>query len=237
MLLAIREKVMGIVGWIVLGILFVAFAFFGLNSYLQSNATSAVAKINDVEITPRQYQSAYNQMMSNLQRALGAAFDPARFDEKLIRESTINKLVNDELVLQAAEAEGFSASERQIAERIKTVESFQKDGVFSKERYVQVLRYQGLAPHEFEWRLKQEIMANQLKSGIALTAAGTEQALREAFRLEGQRRRFNYLLIPAAVVADKAAVSDQEIEDYYATHPGDVHAQGTRQDRLRGTQC
>ncbi|MGB5473002.1 MAG: SurA N-terminal domain-containing protein [Gammaproteobacteria bacterium] len=220
MLLAIREKVMGIVGWIVLGILFVAFAFFGLNSYLQSNATSAVAKINDVEITPRQYQSAYNQMMSNLQRALGAAFDPARFDEKLIRESTINKLVNDELVLQAAEAEGFSASERQIAERIKTVESFQKDGVFSKERYVQVLRYQGLAPHEFEWRLKQEIMANQLKSGIALTAAGTEQALREAFRLEGQRRRFNYLLIPAAVVADKAAVSDQEIEDYYAAHPG-----------------
>ncbi|HUT42214.1 MAG TPA: SurA N-terminal domain-containing protein [Gammaproteobacteria bacterium] len=229
MLLAIREKVMGIVGWIVLGILFIAFAFFGLNSYLQSNATNAVAKINDVEITPRQYQSAYNQMMSNLQRALGAAFDPAKFDDKLIRESTINRLVNDELVLQAAEAEGFTASERQIAERIKTVEGFQKDGVFSKERYIQVLRYQGLAPREFEWRLKQEIMANQLKTGIALTAAGTEQALREAYRLEGQRRRFNYLLIPASAVADKAAVADQEIEDYYAAHPGEF----MRKERVR----
>jgi len=229
MLLAIREKVMGIVGWIVLGFLFVAFAFFGLNSYLQSNATNYVAKINDVEISPRQYQSAHNMVMSNLQQSLGSAFDPAKIDDTLIRQNTINKLVNDELVLQAAEAEGFSASDQMIAEKIKSVESFQKDGVFSKDRYIQVLRYQGLSPQEFEAQLKREIMANQLKSGIALTAAGTEQGLRDAYRLEGQQRRFDYMLIPASAVADKVSVTDQQIEDYYAAHPDEF----MRRERVR----
>ncbi|MGD2112636.1 MAG: SurA N-terminal domain-containing protein [Gammaproteobacteria bacterium] len=221
MLLAIREKVMGFLGWIVLGILFIAFAFFGLHSYLQSSATSYVAKINDVEITPRQYQSARNLVMSNLQQALGGNVDPALIDDRLVRESTVSKLVNDELILQSAADLGFSASDRQIAERIKTIQSFQKDGVFSKERYVQVLRYQGMGPHEFEQQLKREIMANQLKTGIVLSAARTERDLREAYRLDGQRRRFDYLRIPAATVADQVEISDQEIEDYYAAHAGE----------------
>ncbi len=221
MLLAIREKVMGIVGWIVLGFLFVAFAFFGLNSYLQSNAVNYTARVNDVDITQRQYQDAYSRMMSDLQQTLGKAFDPARIDEALVRESTIRKLVNEELVLQAAEAEGFAASDQLIAERIRTIEGFQKDGAFSKERYIQILRYKGLAPQEFERRLKREIMASQLKSGIVLTAAETEQELREAYRLEGQRRRFNYLLIPASSVADKAGATDQEVKDYYSAHPAE----------------
>lgn len=229
MLLAIREKVMGILGWFILGILFIAFAFFGLNSYMQSNVTNFVAKVNDVEITPRQYQSAYSAMMSNLQQAMGAAFDPSAIDEKLIRASTIEKLVNDELILQAADAEGFSASERQIAERIKTVEGFQKDGVFSKDRYIQVLRYQGLAPHEFEWRLKRETMASQLKVGVALTAATPEQMLREAYALEGQRRRFDYLTIPVTKVADRVNVSDADVEAYYAAHKDDF----VREERVR----
>lgn len=229
MLLAIREKVMGIVGWIVLGFLFVAFAFFGLNSYLKSSAVTYVARINDVDITQREYQFAYNQVMANLRQALGAKFDPASIDEKMIRESTINKLVNDELVQQAAQAQGFSTSDRLIAERIKSVEGFRKDGAFSKERYIQALRYQGLAPPQFEARLKREIMASQLKSGIALTAAETEQGLREAYRLEGQRRRFDYLLIPASTVAAGVSVTDQEVEDYYAAHHDDF----MRAERVR----
>lgn len=218
MLLAIREKVMGVLGWIILGILFVAFAFFGLNSYMKSSATNYVASINDVEITPRQYQSAYGQVMANLQKALGANFDPATIDEKMVRDTTIQRLVNDELIVQAADDAGFSTSERQIAERIKNVEAFQKDGTFSKERYVQVLRYKGLAPRDFEWQLKRELMANQLKVGVALTAAGTEQGLREAFRLEGQQRRFDYLMIPADAVAGQVNVTDADIEAYYKSH-------------------
>lgn len=229
MLLAIREKVMGVMGWILLGILFIAFAFFGLNSYLQSNATNYIAKVNDVEITPRQYQSAYTLVQSKLQQALGAAFDPNRIDESLIRDSAINRLVNEELVIQAAESEGFSASDQQVAESIRSEQSFQKDGVFSKERYTQILRYQGLSPSEFEWRLKRDIMASQLKAGIALTAGGTEQDLREAYRLEGQQRRFNHLLIPAATVADKVNVSDEDIEKYYNSHP----AEFMRKERAR----
>ena len=67
MLLAIRERVMGVVGWILLGVLFIAFAFFGLNSYMRSSAVTYAAVVNDVEITPRQQQRAYQNLRSRMQ--------------------------------------------------------------------------------------------------------------------------------------------------------------------------
>ena len=43
MLLAIRERVMGLVGWVLLGILAIAFSFFGLNWYFQTDSRVSAA--------------------------------------------------------------------------------------------------------------------------------------------------------------------------------------------------
>ena len=53
MLLAIRERIMGFLGWVILGLIFIAFAFWGLDSYLQSSVASYAARVNDVEISLR----------------------------------------------------------------------------------------------------------------------------------------------------------------------------------------
>ncbi len=50
MLLAIRERVMGLVGWILLGILAIAFSFFGLDWYMRSDSRVYAASVNDVDI-------------------------------------------------------------------------------------------------------------------------------------------------------------------------------------------
>ena len=54
MLLAIRERIMGFLGWVILGLIFIAFAFWGLDSYLQSSTVTYAARVNDAEISSRQ---------------------------------------------------------------------------------------------------------------------------------------------------------------------------------------
>ncbi len=219
MLLAIRERIMGVVGWVILGLLFVTFAFFGLNSYLTSSAANYAARVNDAEIGADQHQRAYEQLVARMRQMLGEAYDPEQLDESLLKSSALTKLINEELILQAADDEGFAASDRLVAAQISAVEEFRKDGVFSKDRYAQILRYQGMSPRQFEWRLQREVMTNQLKSGIILTASSTEDNLRNAYALQGQLRRFNYLVIPATSVEDRLEITDQDIEQYYTDHP------------------
>jgi len=218
MLLAIRERIMGVVGWIILGILFVAFAFFGLNSYLQSSAENYAAAVNDEEITLARHQRAYQQLRTRMADMLGDNFDPAQLNEDLIKANALQTLINEELVLQAAEADGFAASNQLVAAEINAIDAFKEDGIFSKKIYERVLGYQGIRPPQFEYNLKQDIIANQYREAIRRTAAATTAELDQAYRLEGQQRQFSYIALPLQSFSKSLEVTDQEIEDYYADH-------------------
>jgi peptidyl-prolyl cis-trans isomerase D len=218
MLLAIRERVMGVVGWILLGILSIAFAFFGLNSYMQSSAVTYAALVNDVEITPRQQQRAYQNLRSRMQELMGDAYDPAMLDEAALKSAALQQLINEELLLQAAEREGFAASDQQVAARINAIDAFKTDGVFSKEKYNRLLNLQGMSPPGFEWQLQREIISDQLQAGILQTAAATQDELQQAYMLQGQQRRFRYITLPVADFRDQVEVSDDDIRQYYESH-------------------
>lgn len=211
---------MGIVGWIVLGILFVAFAFFGLNSYLSSSAVNYVAAVNDTEILPAQQQRTYQQLRSRMQELLGDSFDPATINEEALKATALKQLINEELILQAADETGLATSDQMVAAQIDAIDAFRENGTFSKVRYERILRQQGMGPREFEWRLARELMANQYKTSISQTAAATREELERAYRLEGQQRRFSYLLLPQTHFAAQVSVSDAELEEFYAANGG-----------------
>ena len=215
MLLAIRERIMGFLGWVILGLIFIAFAFWGLDSYLQSSAATFAARVNDVEISQRQLDRAYQALATRLRENLGNDLARAGLDEEILRKRALQSLISDELLLQAADASGFDVDDGLVAAEINSIDAFRKDGRFSKELYERVLGYEGMSPGYFEWSLKRELIASQLKTGIALTAAATESDFSRIYRLEGQQRRFDHLLLPASLVADRVTISDADIEAYY----------------------
>ena len=218
MLLAIRERIMGVVGWVILGILFVAFAFFGLNSYLQSSAVNYAATVNDQEISQARHQRAYQQLRTRMADMLGENYDPAQLNEDILKANALQQLINEELVLQAADSEGFAASNQLVAASINAIDAFKENGVFSKALYERVLGYQGIRPPEFEYNLKQEIIANQYREAIRRTAAATTKGLNQAYMLEGQKRQFNYMVLPLQSFSESLLITEQDIEDYYASH-------------------
>ena len=213
---------MGFVGWLLLGLLFIAFAFFGLNSYFTSNAKTYAADVNGVEITIPEYQRAYQQLRNRMQRMMGEAYNPAMIDEVALKKSALQQLIREQLILQEADDDGYSVSKQLVAAQINAVPAFKgDDGTFSIEKYRQVLRLQGMAPAEFEWRLSRELMANQVTNGIALTAGVSRQELEKIYRLQTQLRRFRYLELPLQQSAAEVKVSDSDIEQYYAANASD----------------
>jgi peptidyl-prolyl cis-trans isomerase D len=222
MLMAIRDRVMGFVGWLLLGLLFIAFAFFGLNSYFTSNAKSFAADVNGVEITIPEYQRAYQQLRNRMQRMMGEAYNPAMIDEDALKKSALQQLIREQLILQEAGDDGYAVSKQLVAAQINAVTAFNgDDGTFSIEKYRRVLQQQGMSPAEFEWRLSRELMANQVTNGIAQTAGVSRQDLENIYRLQTQQRRFSYLELPLQQSAAEVKVSDSDIEKYYTEHASD----------------
>jgi len=215
MLLAIRERVMGIVGWVLLGFLGVAFAFFGLNSYMGDTSRPYAASVNGADISLTDLKKSYQLTMARLKDRMGKAFDPALFPEESLRKISLERLIHEELMLQEAKTDGFTATKEVIAARIKVIPAFKDDDTFSSKKYTRMLQLQGLSSSEFERGLSRELVTQQLRDGFAMTAYPTPAMVKEIYRLQAQQRRFRYLVLQLSGISDKASVSDAEIQQYY----------------------
>jgi peptidyl-prolyl cis-trans isomerase D len=218
MLQAMRDRVMGVLGWFIIGLIIITFALFGLGSYLQDHSRVYAAKVNDVEITPRELQLAYQNQRARMEQMLGDAFNPALINEQRLKQQALENLIRQELIWQAARADGLAVSDQFLAARIHAISAFQQDGTFSQERYQSLLLQQGQTPTGFEQDTRRLLTVEQLINGVSDTAFVTDAEVNLAYSLQEQKRSFHYVIIPAEPFKAAIEPSDAEIKAYYEQH-------------------
>lgn len=218
MLQAIRDRAMGVLGWIVIGLIIITFALFGLGSYLQDKSRVYVAKVNDAEIAPRELQVAYQNQRARMEQMLGDAFNPALIDDQMLKKQALDNLIRRQLILQAAEADGLAVSDQLLAAQIHSVSAFKEDGAFSQERYQRLLAQQGQTPSGFEYETRRMLVADQLINGISNTAFVTDAEVDRAYALQEQKRSFDYIVVSAEPFQANIEPGEAEIKAYYEQH-------------------
>ncbi|HEB92114.1 MAG TPA: peptidylprolyl isomerase [Gammaproteobacteria bacterium] len=217
MLTFIREKIQGWIAWVIVGLLIIPFALWGINEYFGTGGGLVAATVNDAEIDQREFQQTFYEQRGRMQEMLGGQYDSRIFDPQL-RQRVINELVERELLLQNADAMGYRVSEQNVAATIRSFESFHEEGVFSPELYRQQLKIQGQSPASFEHRIRRALLASQLPTGIAQTALVTDAELDALIRLQGQQREVAYLTLPINRYEDESDASAAAVASYYETH-------------------
>ncbi len=215
MLQAMRDKVMGVLGWIIIGLIIITFALFGLGSYIQDKSRVFAAKVNDVEIGQRELQIAYQQQRDQMRQMLGDAYKPALLDEKSLRQRALDGLISRQLVLQATQENGMAISDQLLAAHIQARPVFQEDGAFSEQLYQRLLYQQGQTPAGFEYDTRRRLQVEQLVNGLSQTAFVTDTELGRAYRLQEQTRDFSYWIISPQPFEATVEITDQQIEEYY----------------------
>ncbi len=217
MLQSIRERATGWIAWVVFGLISVPFALWGVNQYLGTDPNPVVAKVNGTEISLQQFQQAYTQQRDQLRAALGSNFDESALDPIALRDQTLEQMIADEALMHAALADGMRISDQQVAATIRSESTFARDGAFSQDTYQQWLRGQGFSPASFEFRLRRNLLAQQLANGIIQTALPTEKETNRLATLLSQRRSFATLSVPLSRFIDEP-IDEAKIVDYYNQH-------------------
>ncbi len=218
MLQQIRDRAQGIVIWTIVGLIIITFALFGLSSYLTDSASVSVATINGAEVSPNDFQRAYQNYQQRLQQQLGDKYRPELFQEDKIKKEVLNMLIQQELLNQELDQAGFRASPEQVVKRIAAMEVFQEDGKFSPERYKQILNNQRINSLVFEQQIARDLAEQQLTAGMLLSAFVTDDELNRLARLQNQKRELSYLLLPKSHYLEKVELNQEEIEQFYNQH-------------------
>lgn len=193
-----------------------AFAFFGIEGYVGfMSRDKELAEVNATPITLPEYDQARRAQLEQLRGMLGANFNAEAIDTAAFRERVLEEMI-DQRVIAAAAIEGrYTVSDELLRQTIADVPALQEDGVFSPERYRQVLAGQGMTPADFEMRLRSDLILAQVLGPISTTASAPQTVIDTLVAaLTEQRtvalRRFSQTAYEADV-----SVSNEEVRKWY----------------------
>ena len=218
MLQHIRDRAQGIVIWTIVGLIIITFALFGLSSYLSDSTRVSVATVNGAEISPNDFQRAYQNYQQRLQKILGDKYRPELFEQDKVRQEVLESLIQQELLNQELVRAGYHAAPQQIVNQIARMEVFQDEGKFSAERYKQILNSQRINSAAFEQQISRDLTEQQLTAGMLLSAFITDDELDRFARLQNQQRELSYIRLPKSHYLKNITLTEKEIEAYYEEH-------------------
>ncbi|MSS75380.1 MAG: peptidylprolyl isomerase [Methyloglobulus sp.] len=208
MLTTIREKAQGTFAWIILIIICVPFALWGIQNYVDTGKEAAVASVGDKDFYQRDVNKAYEQYAQN--------FQGMTVDEQLLKQQSLDKLIKDEVLLQYAHAEGLVATDSSTRAFIETLPYFQTDGKFDDKRYKSLLTSQRMSSAEFVSKIKSALIMEQFQRSIIDSSFATQYAIDNFFNIQNQQRDVDYVTVAVEKITTQP--SDQDIAAYYQQH-------------------
>ncbi|MDA8128510.1 MAG: SurA N-terminal domain-containing protein [Betaproteobacteria bacterium] len=232
MLEAIRKHAQGWLAKVILGLIALTFALFGIDSYMRGDKGAAVvAQVGDASISREELTREVQAQTDRMRETLGPAFDPAVAESAEFRKRVLDNLIERKALLQDGLENRFLAPDAYLVSVLAQVPAFQEDGKFSQQRYEAVLRQNGRTPAAFENELRQGFALDVVTSPVTLAAFPSNTSVAQIARLVSQQREVAWADLPASAVASQVKVTDADIQRDYAarkaefTEPEQIRAE------------
>jgi peptidyl-prolyl cis-trans isomerase D len=222
MLEAIRERAQGWLAKVILGLIVVSFALFGVDTYFKSGGGEWVAKIDGEKVAREEYARVLRDESDRLRGQPG--FDPAMLDTPEARRQILDRVINERVLLSEAVEQGMMAPDAKVAAVINQIPAFQDNGTFSRERYVNLLRRQGLSEAGFEARIRQSLLLQDAAGTLGDSAFAMPAMVARLFGVLGERREVRVVGFRPEAYLAQATLADGAARAYYDQHPKDYEA-------------
>ncbi|HLS83289.1 MAG TPA: peptidyl-prolyl cis-trans isomerase [Arenimonas sp.] len=229
MLQKIREKSTGWLAFIILGLIIVTMAFWGLESYFSPKIESWVAKITgpakilgygaqEQEIGTEQFRRRFEAVRASTRELQGDAFDPIAFESLENKRRVLDALVDEALMAMVAERTGISVSEAEAAEELKRMPEFQAaEGRYSADLYRIGLAQRGMTHGQFMALVRSDMAQRMLPTQLVDTALASSADIDDYLRISQQSRDLRLIDLPTPSLEGGPA-DEAELREWYQTH-------------------
>lgn len=210
----------------------VVMGFFGLSSFNKDNADGGVAAwVNGEAITAQEFKQQLEMRMQRYQQMLGGNDDPKFLESLQIPQRTLDEMVKTKLLAQQARRLGFVVTDRELADDIRSIPYFQKDGKFDIEAYRQ-RRDRGTLERRQREYLEVSRFQNYLVERVQLSPWTTKQLL----DAREHKVDLDVAKIDFRALADKQPITEAQVDAFLKTVPEATLKQRYDADRAIYTQ-
>ncbi len=201
---------------VVLAIIFLPFAFVGVDSYFKgSDATAPVATVAGQTITQQEFNVALRERQESLQSMSGGRIDPAMLDNPELRLGVAEGLVNQRLLWVQATRANLTATDQQLRAMLEQAPVFQDNGKFSLDLYRQYLKTRGKGELEFEGELRRDLLMRQVDDAYTESAFLPRTVVQRMLKLTETQREVSTFTFAPERFESKATVEGGAAKKYY----------------------
>jgi peptidyl-prolyl cis-trans isomerase D len=205
----------------------------GCQKFDSGAAAAAAATVNGKEISTREFASQYSAMAQQY-RAQG--IPPEMLKQFGLHKQALDSLVNSELLSQAAESRGLTASDDEVRDQLfKNPNFFKPNGnVFDSETYESaVTGYYNMTPQAFEARLRRQLAAQKLLSLVESSVVVSDDEVRARYQKEGNSAKMTFVRFLPTMYSDKVGTpKPAELDTWVKAHEADI-AQAYEAEKFR----
>ena len=211
MLQAMRDGIGRWVAVVILGLLAVAFIFWGVDFSLTGTTFAAKVNGNDIPILEfernlqtqqNQYQELYRiEITDELQREL--------------RLAVLERLIRNEALIQQVESAGYRISDDRLTDAVRERPEFQVGGEFSLDVFRATMLNAGMTEAGFLALQREQLSLLELQAGIMTSGFYTSEEYIRYVELYNQRREVAYAMYTVEDFLDQATVDEAAIAAHY----------------------
>ena len=208
---------------IMMGLMFLliipSFVLFGIDGYNRmSEKGAAVARVGGQDINQGEWDAAHKAEADRL-RAQMPNLDAKLLDSPEARYSTLERLVRERVMAQAADQFRLTTSDARLARDLQDdpgIASLRRpDGKLDMERYRQMAASQGMTPEGFEARVRRDLSVRQVEAGLSQTGFAATAVADVALNAFFERREVQVVNFLSADFASRVNPTDAEVEAFY----------------------
>jgi peptidyl-prolyl cis-trans isomerase D len=201
---------------LVMGLLVVSFAIWGIGDIFRGFGRSTVAKIGSTEVSIEQFRQIYNEKLQQAGRQIGRPISSDQARTLGLDRQILAQLVADITLDARARALRLGISDTEIAKRITSDPSFQgPNGRFDRSRFDAIIRQQGYTEPRLIADQRRQDLRRQL-AGTVMSGLQVPNAVVETIdRYQNEQRSIDYVLIDREKAGEVAPATAEDLAKYF----------------------
>lgn len=221
MLSEMRDRTKSIFVKVLLVLIALSFAVFGIGDIFRGGQTPVVAKVGDAEIHATILAEEYSRAVERLSRLSDGAIDAEQARAMGVVEETLQGIVGRTAFDQAVNDIGLAVPPEVVVTEIRRTPSFQNQaGQFDRGLYEATLSGARLTVDQFEDNLRRDITRSLLVEGVSNGARAPDTMIDTILRMRGERRTVSAVIVNGNQFEEIPQPSDAELREYYDRNSG-----------------
>lgn len=201
---------------VILGLIAISFAVWGIGDIFRGFGQSTVAKIGRTEITVDQFRQLYTDRQQQLIRQFGRALNAEQLRALGLHRQLLAQLIAETALDEEARNLRLAVSDAQVADRIRNDPNFRGfNGQFDQSRFQALIRQAGYTEQRYVAEQRKLILRRQIAGVLSDGLQVPATAVQVQHRYRNEERTIQYVLLDAKQAGEIEAPAPDVLSKYF----------------------